>query len=177
MPAQGVESPPPAAAPAASAFALGDGRDWSRISPRHTWSRGLSATLWAVPCAVAGGLAGWRNGGAVGAAVLVAIVLVALAAVWTVAELTRRSYGYAERDDDLVLTHGVFVRRLVVVPYARMQFVDVTAGLVDRWTRVATVRLHTAAAATDARIPSLPAAQAAELRDRLANRGPQGLWP
>ena len=53
----------------------------------------------------------------------------------------------------------------------RMQFVDVTAGLLERWMGIATVRMHTAAAATDATIPGLPTAEAALLRDRLAHKG------
>jgi membrane protein YdbS with pleckstrin-like domain len=52
-----------------------------------------------------------------------------------------------------------------------MQFVDVKAGPLDRAFGVAQVQLHTASAATDARIPGLGAAEAARLRDRLASRG------
>jgi membrane protein YdbS with pleckstrin-like domain len=52
-----------------------------------------------------------------------------------------------------------------------MQFIDVTAGPVERSLGLATVRLHTAAAATDARIPGLAADEAARLRDRLAELG------
>ena len=63
------------------------------------------------------------------------------------------------------------MRRLSVVPYGRMQFVDVTAGPVGRLFRLATVRLHTAAAASDARIPGLEREEAARLRDRLAALG------
>ncbi len=63
------------------------------------------------------------------------------------------------------------VRRLSVVPYGRMQFVDVTAGPVERSFGLATVRLHTAAAASDARIPGLEAEEAARLRDQLAAFG------
>src|SRR5690606_8609941 len=100
------------------------------------------------------------------AAVVLGVVLAGL-----VAELDRRAYGYVERADDLLVTHGVFVRRLIVVPYGRMQFVDVTAGLLERWMGIATVRMHTAAAATDATIPSLPVTEAAQLRDRLAQKG------
>ncbi len=37
-------------------------------------------------------------------------------------------------------------RRLVIVPYGRMQLVDVTAGPVDRAFGITTVQLHTAAA-------------------------------
>jgi membrane protein YdbS with pleckstrin-like domain len=60
---------------------------------------------------------------------------------------------------------------LVVVPYGRMQIVDLTSGPLDRWLGIATVQLHTAAATTDAAIPGLPPEQAAALRDRLAARG------
>ena len=82
-----------------------------------------------------------------------------------------RSWGYAERADDLLVTHGVLVRRLVVVPYGRMQLVDVTAGPVERKFGISTLRLHTASAGTDARIHGLEAPEAARLRDRLAALG------
>ena len=52
-----------------------------------------------------------------------------------------KAWGYAERDNDLLVRHGLVIRRLSIVPYARMQFVDVTAGpltvavLVHWWAR------------------------------------------
>jgi membrane protein YdbS with pleckstrin-like domain len=52
-----------------------------------------------------------------------------------------------------------------------MQFIDVTAGPFERSFGLATVRMHTAAAASDARIPGLSGAEAARLRDRLAELG------
>jgi membrane protein YdbS with pleckstrin-like domain len=63
------------------------------------------------------------------------------------------------------------VKRLTVVPYGRMQFVDVTAGPVDRIFKISTVQLHTAAAATDAKIPGLDVTEAERLRDHLAALG------
>jgi membrane protein YdbS with pleckstrin-like domain len=100
-----------------------------------------------------------------GAAALLAVALVPV----VVARF--RAWGYLERDDDLLVRRGVLVRRLSVVPYGRMQFVDVTAGPVDRLFGLATVHLHTAAAHTDARIPGLSVAEAERLRDRLAALG------
>ncbi|NUR72933.1 MAG: PH domain-containing protein [Hamadaea sp.] len=82
-----------------------------------------------------------------------------------------RSWGYAERDDDLLVRHGRIVRHLSIVPYARMQFVDVSAGPLERLFGLATVQLHTAAAASDARVPGLVPAEAARLRDRLTALG------
>lgn len=82
-----------------------------------------------------------------------------------------RSYGYAERERDLLVRHGRVIRRLSIVPYARMQFVDVTAGPLERAFGIATVRLHTAAAASDATVPGLEVAEATRLRDRLTALG------
>jgi len=63
------------------------------------------------------------------------------------------------------------MRNLVVVPYGRLQFVDVHAGPLDRLAGVARVQLHTASASSDAAIPGLAPAEASRLRDRLAARG------
>ncbi|NKZ02731.1 PH domain-containing protein [Actinomadura latina] len=162
---------PPPVYRADQAFAPGGGLHWAPISQRHAWHRLLNAVLWAIPVGAAGAFIVWRNGGAIPAAMWVVAVVLGVALTWLVAELDRRTYGYAERADDLIVTHGVFVKRLIVVPYGRMQFVDVTAGLLERWMGIATVRMHTAAAATDATIPSLRTAEAALLRDRLAQKG------
>ncbi|XVQ10421.1 PH domain-containing protein [Spirillospora sp. CA-255316] len=157
--------------PADQAFAPGAGLSWTHISKRFTWHRRVSATLTAVPVGLVGALVVFRGSGTVGMVLWVAAVLLSVVLAWIVAELAFRSHGYAERTDDLIVTQGVFVKRLIVVPYGRMQFVDVTAGLLERWMGIATVRMHTAAAATDAQIPGLPAHEAAQLRDRLAQKG------
>jgi membrane protein YdbS with pleckstrin-like domain len=100
--------------------------------------------------------------------------LLALIAGLAAERVVRRrfsSWGYAEREDDLLVRRGVLFSRLSVVPYGRMQFVDVTAGPLERSFRLATVKMHTAAAASDARIPGLEREEAARLRDRLAELG------
>jgi membrane protein YdbS with pleckstrin-like domain len=101
-----------------------------------------------------------------------AAAAVALGAIaWPFVGRRFGSWGYAERADDLLVRRGVMFTRLSVVPYGRMQFIDVTAGPLERAFGLATVRLHTAAAATDARIPGLERGEAARLRDRLAELG------
>jgi membrane protein YdbS with pleckstrin-like domain len=103
---------------------------------------------------------------------LVAAAAVSIALVRAVVVVRSvRSWGYAERDEDLLIRHGLFLRKLSIVPYARMQFVDVTAGPMERMFGLATVTMHTAAAASDARVPGLPSAEAARLRDRLSSLG------
>jgi uncharacterized protein len=101
------------------------------------------------------------------------VVLVLGSAVfgWFLIGRNARWWGYAERDEDLYIKHGVMFRRLVVVPYGRMQYVDVEAGPLEQAYKIASVHLHTASPGTSARIPGLPADEAARLRDRLTSLG------
>jgi len=108
---------------------------------------------------------------AVGGAVLGLVGLVALGAGWAAIGRNWRSWGYAERADDLLVTHGALFKKLTVVPYGRMQLVDVEAGPFERLFGVVTVKLHTAAATTDARVAGLLPADALALRDRLTALG------
>ncbi|KRV48929.1 hypothetical protein AQ490_22635 [Wenjunlia vitaminophila] len=102
----------------------------------------------------------------------VALVPAALAAwAWRALGRNWRSWGYAEREDDLLVRRGVLWRRLTVVPYGRMQLVEVVAGPLQRHWGIATLELHTAAATTDAAIPGLLPPEAARLRDRLTELG------
>jgi membrane protein YdbS with pleckstrin-like domain len=106
-------------------------------------------------------------------ACVIAVVVVLLAGAlssWFVRN-RYRAWRYQERHEDLVVARGVLVRRLSVVPYGRMQFVEVTAGPVERLFKLSTVKLHTAAAASDARIPGLARDESARLRDRLTELG------
>lgn len=107
------------------------------------------------------------------AAGVAAVVVVALAGALAdlVAGRRVRAWGYAERAEDLLVRRGVMFRRMSVIPYGRMQYVEVTAGPFERAFGLATVQMHTAAAASDARIPGLPAAEAARLRDQLTSLG------
>ncbi|HEX7745381.1 MAG TPA: PH domain-containing protein [Micromonosporaceae bacterium] len=144
--------------------------DWQPVSRDLIWVDLLR--LAAVAVLLLGGLGiGWAATGywLVGLAFALAAALV----LWRVVAIFRavRAWGYAERDNDLLVRHGLLVRRLSIVPYARMQFVDVSAGPLERVFDLATVQLHTAAAASDARVPGLRPAEASRLRDRLTALG------
>jgi membrane protein YdbS with pleckstrin-like domain len=143
---------------------------WRRVSPKLFWLELLSY-LTSVAIAAAACLIAWLTFGAWQIWLVAAVV--ALLTLVRLAFLPRnlRSWGYAERADDLLVRHGLLYRRLSIVPYGRMQFVDVTAGPVERLFGLATVQLHTAAAASDAKIPGLAPAEATRLRDRLAALG------
>jgi uncharacterized protein len=155
----------------AHAFEAPAGMAWAPVSHRLTWHRRIMVMLIALPIMLVGAFLSSRGLGAAGGVVWIGLVGSAAVLGWVVAEFGYRSWGFVERADDLLVTSGVFVRRLVVVPYGRMQYVDVTAGILEQWLGIATVRLHTAAATTDAHIPGLAAADASLLRDRLVRKG------
>lgn len=109
--------------------------------------------------------------GPVAGAVAVVVVLALALHWWWLSGRRYRSWGYAERDRDLLIRYGVLIRRTSVVPYGRMQLVDVTEGPISRMLGIATVQLHTAAATTDAVVPHLPVAEANRLREHLTQLG------
>ena len=144
---------------------------WQHPSPRLLRARRLEVALLTAPVALAGGLiAGFAGSLVLGLGVGLALVVAGLLSERFLARRVA-AWGYAERNDDLMVRRGVLIRRQSVIPYGRMQFIDVTAGPVERSLGLATLRMHTAAAASDARIPGLDRAAAARLRDQLAALG------
>jgi hypothetical protein len=150
---------------------------WTAVSPRLATARRLVIVLVAVPLALLVALAFLASeAGTIPTAVgWAAVVLWSVGLAWSWWLVGRRvhSFGYCERGDDLLVRSGILFRRLVIVPYGRMQLVDVRAGPIDRWLGITSVQLHTAAATTDAAIPGLTPEVAAGLRDRLARQGEQ----
>jgi membrane protein YdbS with pleckstrin-like domain len=155
---------------AADPFHLLDAQ-WRGVSPKlATLRRIVSLAVLGVLGAVAVVLAWWLLAPWVGLVVL-AVVLVLAVWQWILIGRAVAAWGYTERAEDLLVKRGILWRQLVVVPYGRMQFVDVQSGPLERAFGLASVQLHTAAATTDAHIPGLPPEEAERLRDRLASLG------
>jgi membrane protein YdbS with pleckstrin-like domain len=148
------------------------GAGWNRVSPRLAVVRrtalGVAAGLAALALlliAVLTFVPSW----------LVAVAAAVLAAVvgwgWWLIGRNAARWGYAELDEELYITRGALFRHLVVVPYGRMQYVDVQSGPIEQLNGIATVQMHTASPGTTAVIPGLPSDEAARLRDRLTALG------
>jgi uncharacterized protein len=145
--------------------------DWQHPSPKLWRARLAQLGAAGFVLLVAAGVGAGLGAGLLAAVAAILIVLVLASLMGVLLHRRYRAWRYAEREDDLLVGRGVMFRRLTVVPYGRMQFVDVTAGPVDRLFGLATVQLHTAAAATDAKIPGLAGDEARRLRDQLASLG------
>ncbi|MBE7338971.1 PH domain-containing protein [Corynebacterium aurimucosum] len=96
-----------------------------------------------------------------------ALLVWALYELWLIPAQVK-NLGWQETADELLVTRGKIWHTFTVVPYGRIQFVDVTAGPVERAMGLKKVKLHTASPSSDATIPGLLAADADALRERLA---------
>ena len=145
---------------------------WRRVSPRLAVLRRGLLLAWVVVGLVVL-LTAWQLvdlDGRLVAALTVLLLGLAAWGWWLVGRVVAR-WGYVETAEELTITRGRLQRRLVVVPYGRMQYVDVNAGPLDQLLGLATVQLHTASPGTTAVIPGLPPEEAARLRDRLTAMG------
>lgn len=79
-----------------------------------------------------------------------------------------RRIGWAAAAGVALIRRGALVRSLTLVPLARMQSVAISVGPLDRWLRLAGIRLHTVTGPVSAVLPIVDRAEAERLFDRLA---------
>ncbi|MCX2927849.1 PH domain-containing protein [Streptomyces sp. NEAU-W12] len=176
QPAEAATTAAEAATTAAEAVTVGapaapgDEPRWIALPPGLLKVRRLMLVVWLGLLTLAAGLVPGLLAGP-GWAAFALLPLAVTVWGWVMLERNWRSWRYAERSDDLLISRGVLWRQETVVPYGRMQLVEVTSGPVERHFGLASVQLHTAAAATDATIPGLVPAEAERLRDRLTELG------
>lgn len=136
------------------------------VSPKLTTARYLGRLPWillpAIGFAVAAWL--WTPWLWIGAGVFLTLFLWQL---WLIPAQVKL-LGWQETEDELLITKGRLWHTFTVVPYGRIQFVDVTAGPIERSLGMKTLELHTASASSDSSVQGLPADTADALRDRLA---------
>lgn len=151
---------------------------WRRVSPKYVTVRVIGAVtatvvwvvLMAVPLVLA--LLGlWDRGTAQWLWLLPAVALVWGGINLALVPRRVRAIGYAEAPTELWLRRGLFFRTVTVVPYGRMQYVDIKTGPLLSAFNLASVTLHTASASTDAVLPGLPREEADRLREQLTERG------
>jgi membrane protein YdbS with pleckstrin-like domain len=146
------------------------GAAWTAVSPKLVTVRLIAGVIQLAVVALIGVVLALVAPWWIGAVILAIAVIGAAIVLWMVPRQVG-AIGYDVGADALTITSGLMFRQLVVVPYARMQYVDVQAGPLLRRFGLANVQLHTASAATDAGIPGLEAQVAADLRDELARLG------
>jgi membrane protein YdbS with pleckstrin-like domain len=157
------EASPPADASAEGAM--------TALDPRQIWVLTIRAGLFGLLLVVIALVAdfgplrdtpipAWYLTGAVTAAALVGTLV-----------FPRRRYrrwGYREGEDELQIRRGMLVRVRTVVPFGRVQHIDVAQGPIQRAFGLATIILHTAGTAGAAvPLPGIRQAEAEAMRDRI----------
>ena len=87
-----------------------------------------------------------------------------------------RAWGYAEGEDELAIRRGVLVQVRTIVPFGRVQHIDVERGPIQRPWGISTLVLHTAGTRNaEISLPGLEAGLAEEMRDRIRAKIKQDL--
>lgn len=139
-----------------------------RLDPRIAVVWTVSAAgvwiLLAAVMAVVFGVIG--AGGSIVAVTLLGGLLVAAgSALWARAAWAR--WRWSAWPDALDLRHGVLVVRESLVPYHRIQQIDIERNVLERMLGLSTLVLRTASASSDGKIPGIPQDTADALRIRL----------
>src|SRR5687767_1810122 len=78
-----------------------------------------------------------------GAALGVGVLLI-LIGIWWLPRRRYAAWGYRVEEDELAVRHGLLVRSLTVVPFGRVQHIDLAQGPIQRPFGLATLVLNTA---------------------------------
>lgn len=138
------------------------------VSMKLIKARYLSGLPWAA-LFIGGSIAAavfWSSWLWIATAVIVAFVLFR---IWLIPRQVKL-LGWKETDDELLITRGKIWHTFTVVPYGRIQFVDVSAGPIDKLFGLKNVKLHTASSSSDSDVPGLAAVDADALRQRLSEK-------
>ncbi len=122
-----------------------------------------SGISFAVPWFATGTL--WKAA-LIGGAVFLLMAIVNLASLHAI-----KFKGLALREHDILFRSGWLFRKKVVLPFARIQHVELSQGPVARRYELSTLKFFTAGgAAVDLSIPGLKTAKAKEIRAYVARR-------
>lgn len=79
--------------------------------------------------------------------------------------------GYALREKDIIYKSGLIFRKIVVLPFNRVQHIEVNHGPIDRMYKLASLKLFTAGGSTsDLKIPGLSDMRAQKLKDFITRK-------
>ena len=116
--------------------------------------------------ALAAGVLQGAVGGTLAVLGWLAAVAAGAAAVVVAPELRWRRWRWEVREHEVDIRHGTVAVTRTLVPMLRVQHVDTKRDLLQQALGLATVVFHTAAGANE--IPALTVAEAAQVRDRIA---------
>jgi membrane protein YdbS with pleckstrin-like domain len=126
---------------------LDDSEALTKLHPSYSHALRVRATLTAIPF-LAGALvleSAFRGEGLFPSGIIAGpVLLIALALIIRVPQTRYNARGYQISADRLRVVRGLMFRYDTVVPFGRVQHIDVHQGPLDRFFSIATLTLHTA---------------------------------
>jgi hypothetical protein len=151
--------------------------EWSPLAPRarvlfHIQALVQFGFFWLPSCVFGGACVAMVTSVTVALVVAIGLVFVVLLLSLWLPTWSFERWGYALREEDLLIAHGVLVRSVTAIPTGRIQHVDTRQGPLEQWLGLARVHIYTASGmGADGVIPGLRVEEAETLRDQLVRAG------
>lgn len=137
------------------------------LHPNHVKAMRLSALIAAIPFAIGSLVLEAANLLPTGS-FIVPVLLVAAILVLMIPLRRYQARGYSMGDDRLRVVRGLMFRSDTVVPFGRVQHIDVNRGPVERFFGLSTLTLHTAGSHNaSVHLPGLGEQTALEMRETI----------
>ena len=139
----------------------------TKLHPNHEKAMRVEGALISLPILVGAGIADWVLPIFPGALFLIVLGL-AILLVLRVPHRRFAARGFRMGEDRLRVVRGVLFRSDTVVPFGRVQHIDVDRGPLERYYDLATLTLHTAGSHNaSVRLPGLKHEDALAMREEI----------
>ncbi|XUU61314.1 PH domain-containing protein [Erythrobacter sp. HA6-11] len=139
----------------------------TQVDPAYKTVLRIGATIICIPFLIAG-LVIEGTGSLPPAVVIVPLTLIALLLIFRIPTRRYLARGYAISADRLRIARGILFRADTVVPFGRVQHIDVNQGPLERFFDLATLTLHTAGShGAHVTLPGLKHQLAMEMREEI----------
>jgi membrane protein YdbS with pleckstrin-like domain len=144
-----------------------DSDDLSRFDPKHVKAMRLAASIFAVPLLIAG-FVGEVMAFLPPGLLIVPAVLIAALIVFRIPRRRYQTRGFQLADERVRVVSGIWFRSDTVVPFGRVQHIDVEQGPIERMYDIATLTVHTAGSHNaSVHLAGLAHADALSMRDTI----------
>lgn len=141
------------------------------LAPAQVRVLATRSTIWVVALVLGAMMAAPWLEAAFGLSRWVPLGATALAGLAFVLVFPRRRYagwGYREGEEEIEIAHGRLIRLRTIMPFGRVQHIDVAQGPIQRGYGLATLILHTAGTqGASVPLPGLRLEDAEAMRDRI----------
>ena len=145
----------------------GDDQALTELHPNYKSALRVEATLTSIPFII-GAFVLEAQAILPTAMIMVPVVLIALAFIIRLPARRFAARGYAMSTDRLRVVRGILFRHDTVVPFGRVQHIDVNQGPLERFFGISTMTLHTAGSHNaSVRLPGLGEELARDMREEI----------